>query len=160
MLNPRSNSKKQSFGKKYFKLMYITGMLYTGVYIFIRVRDGIFSTITLVMQWTLLYDLNVWLCMIWPAGDGCRHWERHCGAMDARAQWAGILLQEFQRRGEASGIPGPDSKVPNQAKDFPAKRTQGETYYNTLPGPLTVVGIWSTNRHILHKQKYVDTPSN
>ncbi|XP_020314607.1 UHRF1-binding protein 1-like [Oncorhynchus kisutch] len=57
-------------------------------------------------------------------GDGCRHWERHCGAMDARAQWAGILLQEFQRRVEASGIPGPDSKVPNQAKDFPAKRTQ------------------------------------
>jgi hypothetical protein len=50
MLNPRSNSKKQSFGKKYFKLMYITGMLYTGEYIFIRVRDGIFSTITLVMQ--------------------------------------------------------------------------------------------------------------
>ncbi|XP_038867408.1 UHRF1-binding protein 1-like [Salvelinus namaycush] len=57
-------------------------------------------------------------------GDGCRHWERHCGAMDARAQWAGLLLQEFQRRVEASGIPGPDSKVPNQVKDFPAKRTQ------------------------------------
>uniref|UniRef100_A0A674CVM5 Bridge-like lipid transfer protein family member 3A n=1 Tax=Salmo trutta TaxID=8032 RepID=A0A674CVM5_SALTR len=59
-------------------------------------------------------------------GDGCRHWERHCGAMDARAQWAGILLQEFQRRVEASGIPGPDSKVPNQVKDFPAKRTQAQ----------------------------------
>ncbi|KAK6303496.1 hypothetical protein J4Q44_G00259500 [Coregonus suidteri] len=57
-------------------------------------------------------------------GDGCRHWERHCGAMEARAQWAGILLQEFQRRVEVSGIPGPHSEVPNQAKDFPAKRAQ------------------------------------
>uniref|UniRef100_A0A671LDP6 UHRF1-binding protein 1-like n=1 Tax=Sinocyclocheilus anshuiensis TaxID=1608454 RepID=A0A671LDP6_9TELE len=33
-------------------------------------------------------------------GDGCRHWERHCGAMESRAQWAAKLLQEFQRRVE------------------------------------------------------------
>uniref|UniRef100_A0A4W5N848 Bridge-like lipid transfer protein family member 3A n=1 Tax=Hucho hucho TaxID=62062 RepID=A0A4W5N848_9TELE len=49
--------------------------------------------------------------------DGCQHWERHCGAMEARAQWACRLLQEFQRRVEASGIPGP-----HQAMDSPAKR--------------------------------------
>uniref|UniRef100_A0A8C7JJM5 Bridge-like lipid transfer protein family member 3A n=1 Tax=Oncorhynchus kisutch TaxID=8019 RepID=A0A8C7JJM5_ONCKI len=54
--------------------------------------------------------------------DGCQHWERHCGAMEARAQWACRLLQEFQRRVEASGIPGPHSEIPNQAKDSPAKR--------------------------------------
>uniref|UniRef100_A0A8C7U667 Bridge-like lipid transfer protein family member 3A n=1 Tax=Oncorhynchus mykiss TaxID=8022 RepID=A0A8C7U667_ONCMY len=54
--------------------------------------------------------------------DGCQHWERHCGAMESRAQWACRLLQEFQRRVEASGIPGPHSEIPNQAKDSPAKR--------------------------------------
>uniref|UniRef100_A0A8C1Q6G7 UHRF1 binding protein 1 n=1 Tax=Cyprinus carpio TaxID=7962 RepID=A0A8C1Q6G7_CYPCA len=33
-------------------------------------------------------------------GDGCHHWERHCGAMESRAQWAAKLLQEFQKRME------------------------------------------------------------
>ncbi|XP_063064719.1 bridge-like lipid transfer protein family member 3A isoform X2 [Engraulis encrasicolus] len=45
-------------------------------------------------------------------GDGCRHWERHCSAMEARAQWAAKLLQEFQSRVEASGFPGPHSQRP------------------------------------------------
>uniref|UniRef100_A0A671LDP9 UHRF1-binding protein 1-like n=1 Tax=Sinocyclocheilus anshuiensis TaxID=1608454 RepID=A0A671LDP9_9TELE len=44
-------------------------------------------------------------------GDGCRHWERHCGAMESRAQWAAKLLQEFQRRVEDLGIPGPHSET-------------------------------------------------
>ncbi|KAJ0036227.1 hypothetical protein NQD34_004904 [Periophthalmus magnuspinnatus] len=39
--------------------------------------------------------------------DGCKHWERHNAAMEAQAQWAGKLLQDFQRRAEASGFPGP-----------------------------------------------------
>ncbi|XP_045062955.1 UHRF1-binding protein 1 isoform X1 [Coregonus clupeaformis] len=56
--------------------------------------------------------------------DGCQHWERHCGAMEARAQWAGRLLQEFQRRLEVSGIPGPHSEIPKEANDSPAKRAQ------------------------------------
>uniref|UniRef100_H2TS65 Bridge-like lipid transfer protein family member 3A n=1 Tax=Takifugu rubripes TaxID=31033 RepID=H2TS65_TAKRU len=30
--------------------------------------------------------------------DGCRHWERHSGAMEIQAQWAAKLLQEYQRR--------------------------------------------------------------
>ncbi|KAM3871794.1 bridge-like lipid transfer protein family member 3A [Diretmus argenteus] len=53
--------------------------------------------------------------------DGCRHWERHSGAMEAQAQWAGKLLHEFQRRAEASGFPGPHNEALNPAKDSPAK---------------------------------------
>ncbi|XP_004546313.1 bridge-like lipid transfer protein family member 3A [Maylandia zebra] len=56
--------------------------------------------------------------------DGCRHWERHSGAMEAHAQWAGKLLQEYQRRVEASGIPGPHTEIPQSAKDSPAKTAQ------------------------------------
>uniref|UniRef100_A0A8C2K465 UHRF1 binding protein 1 n=1 Tax=Cyprinus carpio TaxID=7962 RepID=A0A8C2K465_CYPCA len=43
-------------------------------------------------------------------GDGCHHWEHHCGAMESRAQWAAKLLQEFQKRMEDLGIPGPHSE--------------------------------------------------
>ncbi|XP_035512212.1 UHRF1-binding protein 1 [Morone saxatilis] len=56
--------------------------------------------------------------------DGCRHWERHSGAMEAQAQWAGKLLQEYQRRAEAFGFPGPHTEVPLQNKDMPAKTVQ------------------------------------
>ncbi|KAM9855621.1 bridge-like lipid transfer protein family member 3A [Aulostomus maculatus] len=60
--------------------------------------------------------------------DGCRHWERHSGAMEAQAQWAGKLLQEYQRRVEASGFPGPHTEVPQSGKDSPAKTGQdGQT---------------------------------
>uniref|UniRef100_A0A665WEE7 UHRF1 binding protein 1 n=1 Tax=Echeneis naucrates TaxID=173247 RepID=A0A665WEE7_ECHNA len=52
--------------------------------------------------------------------DGCRHWERHSGAMEVQAQWAGKLLQEYQRRTEASGFPGPHTEVPQLAKDSPS----------------------------------------
>ncbi|XP_062397832.1 bridge-like lipid transfer protein family member 3A [Sardina pilchardus] len=65
-------------------------------------------------------------------GDGCRHWERHCSAMESRAQWAAKLLQEFQSRVESSGIPGPhsDPSAPAPARESPAKKAQdGE------PGP-------------------------
>ncbi|XP_038578015.1 UHRF1-binding protein 1 [Micropterus salmoides] len=48
--------------------------------------------------------------------DGCRHWERHSGAMEAQVQWAGKLLQEYQRRAEASGFPGPNTEVPQPTK--------------------------------------------
>ncbi|XP_068453539.1 bridge-like lipid transfer protein family member 3A [Clinocottus analis] len=47
--------------------------------------------------------------------DGCRHWERHSGAMEAQAQWAGKLLQEYQRRAEASGFPGPHTEGPQSS---------------------------------------------
>uniref|UniRef100_A0A4W6DE74 Bridge-like lipid transfer protein family member 3A n=1 Tax=Lates calcarifer TaxID=8187 RepID=A0A4W6DE74_LATCA len=53
--------------------------------------------------------------------DGCRHWERHSGAMEAQAQWAGKLLQEYHRKVEASGFPGPHTEVPQHTKDSPAK---------------------------------------
>ncbi|XP_023261998.1 UHRF1-binding protein 1 [Seriola lalandi dorsalis] len=56
--------------------------------------------------------------------DGCRHWERHSGAMEAQAQWAGKLLQEYHRRVDASGFPGPHTEVPHPAKDSPAKTAQ------------------------------------
>ncbi|XP_040049213.2 bridge-like lipid transfer protein family member 3A [Gasterosteus aculeatus] len=53
--------------------------------------------------------------------DGCRHWERHSGAMEAQAQWAGKLLQEYQRRTEAFGFPGPQTEGPQSAKESSAK---------------------------------------
>ncbi|XP_034446359.1 UHRF1-binding protein 1 isoform X2 [Hippoglossus hippoglossus] len=57
--------------------------------------------------------------------DGCRHWERHSGAMEAQAQWARKLLQEYHRRVEASGLPGPHTEGPRPTKDCPAKPGQG-----------------------------------
>ncbi|XP_041654810.1 UHRF1-binding protein 1 isoform X2 [Cheilinus undulatus] len=49
--------------------------------------------------------------------DGCRHWERHCGAMEAQLQWAGRLLQEYQQRAEVSGFPGPQNEMPQAIND-------------------------------------------
>ncbi|XP_023189085.1 UHRF1-binding protein 1 isoform X1 [Xiphophorus maculatus] len=64
--------------------------------------------------------------------DGCRHWERYSGAMEAQAQWAGKLLQEYHRRAEACGFPGPYSEGP--AKDSPAKTAKdGQTSPKTNP---------------------------
>ncbi|MEQ2219978.1 hypothetical protein ILYODFUR_000637 [Ilyodon furcidens] len=60
--------------------------------------------------------------------DGCRHWERYSGAMEAQAQWAGKLLQEYQRRAEACGFPGPHAEGPHPAKHSPAKTAKdGQT---------------------------------
>ncbi|XP_029292219.1 UHRF1-binding protein 1 isoform X2 [Cottoperca gobio] len=56
--------------------------------------------------------------------DGCQHWERHSGAMEAQAQWAGKLLQEYQRRAQASGFPGPHPEAPQPTKDSSAKTVQ------------------------------------
>uniref|UniRef100_UPI0037E71BB0 bridge-like lipid transfer protein family member 3A n=1 Tax=Semicossyphus pulcher TaxID=241346 RepID=UPI0037E71BB0 len=53
--------------------------------------------------------------------DGCRHWERHCGAMEAQLQWAGKLLQEYQKRAEASGFPGPHTEAPQPNNDSHAR---------------------------------------
>ncbi|XP_059396523.1 bridge-like lipid transfer protein family member 3A [Carassius carassius] len=67
-------------------------------------------------------------------GDGCRHWERHCGAMESRALWAAKLLQEFQRRMEDLGIPGPHSEPNVSAKDSPAKKIKdGESLSSFSP---------------------------
>uniref|UniRef100_A0A3B3R8W9 Bridge-like lipid transfer protein family member 3A n=1 Tax=Paramormyrops kingsleyae TaxID=1676925 RepID=A0A3B3R8W9_9TELE len=46
---------------------------------------------------------------------GDRHWERHCGAMETQSQWADGLLQEFQRRLEASEL----SAMPLMAPTLP-----------------------------------------
>ncbi|XP_043932495.1 UHRF1-binding protein 1 [Protopterus annectens] len=35
------------------------------------------------------------------AGDSCRHWERHCDAMERRSKWAKELLKEFQAKVES-----------------------------------------------------------
>lgn len=45
--------------------------------------------------------------------------------MEAQAQWAGKLLQEYLRTVEASGIPGPHGDVLQSTKDCPAKMGQG-----------------------------------
>ncbi|XP_051913133.1 UHRF1-binding protein 1 [Hippocampus zosterae] len=59
--------------------------------------------------------------------DGCRHWERYSGTMEAQAQWAGKLLHDFQRRAESSGFPGPCTEVPEPRNDSPAKRPRDGT---------------------------------
>ncbi|XP_042606335.1 UHRF1-binding protein 1-like isoform X2 [Cyprinus carpio] len=67
-------------------------------------------------------------------GDGCHHWERHCGAMESRAQWATKLLQEFQKRVEDLGIPGPHSEPNVSSKDSPAKKLKdGESLSHFSP---------------------------
>uniref|UniRef100_A0A3B5M1L5 Bridge-like lipid transfer protein family member 3A n=1 Tax=Xiphophorus couchianus TaxID=32473 RepID=A0A3B5M1L5_9TELE len=72
-----------------------------------------------------------WL-LIFCSADGCRHWERYSGAMEAQAQWAGKLLQEYHRRAEACGFPGLYSEGP--AKDSPAKTAKdGQTSPKTNP---------------------------
>lgn len=42
-----------------------------------------------------------------------------------QAQWAGKLLQEYQRRAAASGFPGPHADMVHQSKDSPAKTAEG-----------------------------------
>uniref|UniRef100_A0AAV2LZR6 UHRF1-binding protein 1 n=1 Tax=Knipowitschia caucasica TaxID=637954 RepID=A0AAV2LZR6_KNICA len=59
--------------------------------------------------------------------DGCKHWERHNAAMEAQAQWTGKLLQDFQRRAEASGFPGPLSEANPPTKDSPDRTRQEST---------------------------------
>lgn len=46
--------------------------------------------------------------------------------MESRAQWAAKLLQEFQRRVEDMGIPGPHTESNVSAKDSPAKKAKGK----------------------------------
>ncbi|KAM9830426.1 bridge-like lipid transfer protein family member 3A isoform X1 [Syngnathus typhle] len=53
--------------------------------------------------------------------DGCRHWERHSGAMEAQAQWAGKLLHDYQMRAESFGFPGPCTETPGPHHDSPAR---------------------------------------
>lgn len=69
-------------------------------------------------------------------GDGCRHWERHCGAMESRAQWAAKLLQEFQRKVEDLGIPGPHTEPNVSAKDSPAKKVKGKLSLTVYPSQI------------------------
>lgn len=46
--------------------------------------------------------------------------------MESRAQWAAKLLQEFQRRVEDMGIPGPHTESNVSARDSPAKKVKGK----------------------------------
>lgn len=77
--------------------------------------------------WTVLLQETrfAYLLLFSCAADGCRHWERYNGAMEAQAQWAAKLLQEYQRRAEACGFPGPHAEVSQPNKDSPAKTVQG-----------------------------------
>uniref|UniRef100_A0A673KDA5 Uncharacterized protein n=1 Tax=Sinocyclocheilus rhinocerous TaxID=307959 RepID=A0A673KDA5_9TELE len=87
------------------------------------------------------------------SGDGCRHWERHCGAMESRAQWAAKLLQEFQRRVEDLGIPGPHSETNVSAKDSPAQKIKGKRSLNVSTGgrhSKRTQSLLSCNRKSLH----------
>ncbi|XP_061545936.1 bridge-like lipid transfer protein family member 3A [Phycodurus eques] len=59
--------------------------------------------------------------------DGCRHWERYSGAMEAQAQWAGKLLHEYQRRAESSGFPSPHTERPEPRNDSPARTPRDGT---------------------------------
>lgn len=71
------------------------------------------------------FFISNWLFI---TADGCRHWEHHNGAMEAQAQWAGKLLQDFQKRVEASGFPGPQTEVLQPNKDSPARTGKGNIW--------------------------------
>ncbi|XP_029102232.1 UHRF1-binding protein 1 [Scleropages formosus] len=77
-------------------------------------------------------------------GDGCRHWERYCSAMESHAQWAEKLLQDFRRQEEGSGLPGPHAETPSRRtqgdgdaspKSSPPERGQGSRRSSAAPGP-------------------------
>lgn len=74
----------------------------------------------LLLEWLLTTFL-----LTLRTADGCRHWERHSGAMEIQAQWAAKLLQEYQRRAEASGFPGPHTGVSQPSKESPVKTIRG-----------------------------------
>lgn len=74
----------------------------------------------LLLEWLLITFL-----LTLHTADGCRHWERHSGAMEIQAQWAAKLLQEYQRRAEASGFPGPHTGVSQPSKESPVKTVRG-----------------------------------
>ncbi|XP_077368729.1 bridge-like lipid transfer protein family member 3A [Festucalex cinctus] len=59
--------------------------------------------------------------------DGCRHWERYSGAMEAQAQWAGKLLHEYQRRAESFGFPDLYTDVPEPHNDSPPRTPRDGT---------------------------------
>ncbi|XP_041084448.1 UHRF1-binding protein 1-like [Polyodon spathula] len=65
----------------------------------------------------------------WPS-DGCRHWERYCGAMETRAQWVSKLLQDFQRQAE-----GQDRQTgsPVQGKGTPTRTQDGGSTPKSSP---------------------------
>lgn len=56
-------------------------------------------------------------------GDGCRHWERYCSALDSRTQWASKLLQDFQKKLESSGFPPPPPE-PREPNTQPLGKTK------------------------------------
>ncbi len=66
--------------------------------------------------------------------------------MEAQAQWAGKLLQEYQRRAEASGFPGPHTETAQLNKDTPAKTVQG-----TSAGLLEMILLYA-DTHCIYKQ--------
>ncbi|CAB1435635.1 unnamed protein product [Pleuronectes platessa] len=80
--------------------------------------------------------------------DGCRHWERHSGAMEAQAQWAGKLLQEYHKRVEASGLPGPHTEGPWSTKDGPAKPGQDGHSDKEQPTPRSTAPTGSSLKRL------------
>ncbi|KAF3697128.1 UHRF1-binding protein 1 ICBP90-binding protein 1 [Channa argus] len=87
--------------------------------------------------------------------------------MEAQAQWAWKLLQEYQRKVEASGFPGPHTEVPQQAKDSPAKTVQDNvpavhlqfTEYYFPDDPNLSVPTSNLYAQINSLQLFVDTAS-
>lgn len=47
----------------------------------------------------LLYWVKIFLLLCYT-GDSCKHWVRHCDAMETRGQWAQKLVMEFQSKME------------------------------------------------------------
>ncbi|KAI5095570.1 UHRF1-binding protein 1 [Silurus meridionalis] len=65
-------------------------------------------------------------------GDGCRHWERHCSALDSRTQWASKLLQDFQKKLESSGFPQPPSEPRDPNAQSPGRKMHRD---ESVPNP-------------------------
>ena len=82
------------------------------------------------MQRVVLWaEMALLLCC---TGESCRHWVRHCEAMEARGQWAQKLVTEFQstmeKWHEESGLKPPwplgvDSPFRRKAGGCVSRRT-------------------------------------
>lgn len=104
-------------------------------------------------------------------GDGCRHWERHCSALDSRTQWASKLLQDFQKKLESSGFPPPPSE-PREPNTQPLSNTNTQWQRQNLEISLrnitcvrqndtdcvTFIRKWRVRYKLRRKSGFEETP--
>jgi hypothetical protein len=74
--------------------------------------------------------------------------------MEAQAHWAGKLLQDFQKRMEAPGFPGPQTEGPTPGKDSPARTAQGIAAWHYFVTLLTTTTVKTRDIFILEESDF------